>query len=115
MSTVSPRRTIFNNISLTVEQSGEEPQLFPLGVRRYGLKRLRLRTLCPHDVVGLCAHKGTMWMSNDRVPLKNFESPYGGGVSSLAGVAGDPPLVMFPVRTRLSLCYTEPALADGHI
>ena len=38
-----------------------------------------------------------MWMPNDRVPLKNVESPYGGGVSSLPGAAGDPPAVMFPV------------------
>ena len=40
------------------------------------------RPECPHDVVGLRVHKGTMWMSNDRVPLKNVESPYGGGVIS---------------------------------
>ena len=39
------------------------------------------RRECPHDVVGLHAHKGTMWMLNDGVPLKNVESPYGGGVS----------------------------------
>ena len=36
-------------------------------------------------------------MSNDRAPLKKFESPYGGGVSSLPGAAGDLPPVMFPV------------------
>ena len=52
---------------------------------------------CPHDVVGLRPHKGTMWMSNDRVPLENVESPYGGGVSSLPGAAGDLLPVMFPV------------------
>ena len=46
------------------------------------------RRQCPHDVVGLCAHQGTMWMSNDHVPLKNIESLYGGGVSSLPGAAG---------------------------
>ena len=39
------------------------------------------RRECPHDVVGLHVRKGTMWMSNDGVPLKNVESPYGGGVS----------------------------------
>ena len=55
------------------------------------------RRECPHDAVGLRAHKGTMWMLNDCVPLKNIESPYGGGVSSLPGAAGDPPPVMFPV------------------
>ena len=38
-----------------------------------------------------------MWMSNDRVPLENVESPYGGGVSSLPGAAGDLLPVMFPV------------------
>ena len=43
---------------------------------------------CPHDVVGLRPHDGTMWMSNDRVPLKKFESLYGGGVS-LHGASGD--------------------------
>ena len=55
------------------------------------------RCECPHDVVGLRAHKGTIWMSNKCVPLKNVESPYGGGVSSLPGAARDPPPVMFPV------------------
>ena len=56
---------------------------------------------CPHDVVGLRPHKGTMWMSNDRVPLENVESSYGGGVSSLPGAAGDLFTVMFPVAPVL--------------
>ena len=56
---------------------------------------------CPHDVVGLRPHDGTMWMPDDRVPLKKFESPYGGGVSSLPGAAGDLPPVMFPVAPVL--------------
>ena len=55
------------------------------------------RRECPHDVVGLRAHKGTMWMSNVCVPLKNVESPFGEGVSSLPGAAGDP----FPVAPVL--------------
>ena len=59
------------------------------------------RRECPHDVVGLRAHKGTMWMSTDRVPLKNIELPYGGGVSSLPVAAGDHPPVMFPVAPVL--------------
>ena len=42
-----------------------------------------------------------MWMSNDRVPLKKVESPYGGGVSSLPGAARDPSPVMFPVAPVL--------------
>ena len=35
------------------------------------------------------------------MPLKNIESPYGGGVSSLPGAAGDPSPVMFPVAPVL--------------
>ena len=46
-----------------------------------------------------------MWMSNDRVPLENVESPYGGGVSSFPGASGDLLPVMFPVAPVL--------LADG--
>ena len=42
-----------------------------------------------------------MWMSNDRVPLENVESPYGGGVSSLPSAAGDLLPVMFPVAPVL--------------
>ena len=55
----------------------------------------------PHDVVGLHAHTGTMWMSNDCVPLKKVESPYEGGVSALLGAAGGPPPAMFPVALAL--------------
>ena len=47
------------------------------------------------------AHKGTMWMSNDCVPLKNVESPYGGGVSPVLGAAGGPHPAMFPVTPAL--------------
>ena len=42
-----------------------------------------------------------MWMSNDCVPLKNVESPYGGGVSPLLGAAGGRPPAMFPVAPAL--------------
>ena len=59
------------------------------------------RRECPHDVVGLHAHKGTMWMSNDGVPLNNVESPYGGGVSPLLGAAGVCTPAMFPVVPAL--------------
>ena len=44
---------------------------------------------------------GTMWMLNDCVPLKNVESPYGGGVLPLPGAAGGPPPAMFPVAPAL--------------
>ena len=59
------------------------------------------RRECPHDVVGLHAHTGTVWMSNDCVPLKNVASPYGGGVSALLGAAGGPPPAMFPAMPAL--------------
>ena len=51
---------------------------------------------CPHDVVGLRLQKGTMWMSKDRVPSMNIESPYGEGVSSLHGATGSFLPVKFP-------------------
>ena len=101
------------------------------------------RRECPHDVVGLHEHNGTLWMSSDCV-LKNVESPYGGGVSPLLGAAGGPSPAMFPVAPALlaegpqlgpwqfavvrvdetpagdssgqdSPCATEPAAADGYI
>ena len=59
------------------------------------------RRECPHDVVELHAHKNTMWMSNDGVPLKNIESPYGGGVSPLLGAAGVCTPAMFPVAAAM--------------
>ena len=58
--------------------------LFPGGSTVWTEQTLAEDTLereCPHDVVGLRPHDGMMWMSNNRVPLKKFESPYGGGVS----------------------------------
>ena len=95
--TVSPRQTIIDDVSQAVGQSVGGPQLvFPGGSTVW-----TEQTWCPHDVVGLRTHDGTMWMSNDRVPLKKFESPYGGGVSSLPSAAGDLPPVMFPVAPVL--------------
>ena len=84
VSTVPPRRTIFDDVSLAVEQSGEEPPLVSSGCLIVRIEKALAedtrRRECPHAVVGLHAHKGTVWMSNDCVPLKNVESPYGGGV-----------------------------------
>ena len=79
-------------VYLAVEQSGEEPLLVSSGCSTVRTEKASAedthRRECPHDVVGLHVHKGTMWMSNDCVPLKNVESPYGGGVSPLLGAAG---------------------------
>ena len=98
VSTVSPRRTIIDDVSLAVEQSGEEPPLVSSGCSTVQTEKASAedthRRECPHDVVGLHAHKGTMWMSNDCVP-------YGGGVSPLLGAAGRPPPAMFPVTPAL--------------
>ena len=71
------------------------------------------RRECPHDVVGLHEHKGTVWMSSDCVPLKNVESPYGGGVSPLLGAAGGPPPAMFPVVP--ALLAEEPQLGPWQV
>ena len=49
--TVSPRRTIFDDIYLAVEQSGGDLSWFPPGVRQCGPKRLRLRTLLDVSVL----------------------------------------------------------------
>ena len=105
VSTVSPRRTIFDDVYLAVEQSGEEPPLVSSGCSTVQTEKASAedthRRECPHDVVGLHAHTGTMWMSNDCVSLKNIESLYGGGVSALLGAAGGPPPAMFPVAPAL--------------
>ena len=45
---------------------------------------------------GIRPRTGTIGMSEDRVPVRNIESPYGGGVWSLPGAAGNLLLVKFP-------------------
>ena len=103
MPTVSPRRTIIDDISQAVEQSGGGggPQLVPSGGSTVRTEKTPAEDTpgreCPHDVFGLPPHKGTMWMSNDRVALESIESLYGGGVSSLPGANGDLLPVMFLV------------------
>ena len=51
---------------------------------------------CPHDDFGIRPQTGTIGMSEDRVPVRNIESPYGGGVRSLPGAAGNFLPVKFP-------------------
>ena len=64
VSTVSPRRTIFDDVSLAVEQSGEEPQLVSSGCSTVRTEKASAedthRRECPRDVVGSRTHKGTM-------------------------------------------------------
>ena len=105
VSTDPRRRTVLNDVSVSVEQPREEPTLV-------SSKGLTVQTghasaedthnqECSHDVVGLYANKGTIWNTDDRVPQKDVKSPYGGGVSPLPGAAGGPPLAMFPVAPAL--------------
>ena len=105
VSTDPPQRTILDDVSVAIEQPGEEPLLISSGCSTVRTEKASAedthRREYPHDVVGLHAHMGTMWMPDDCVPLKNVESPYGGGVSPLPGAAGDPPPAMFPVTPAL--------------
>ena len=100
-----PPWTILDDVSVAVEQPGEELPLVSSGCLTVRTEKASAedthRWECPHDVVGLHAHTGTMWMSDDCVPLMNVESPYGGGVLPLPGAAGGPPPAMFPVAPVL--------------
>ena len=55
---------------------------------------------CSHDVVGLCAHKGTMCNTDDRVPRKLIKSQYEGGVLN------PPPPPVLPEGT-LRRCFQK--------
>ena len=107
VSTVSPRRMKIDDVSEAVEQSGGGggPQLVPSGVSTVWTEKTLAEDTpgceCPHDVVGLRPQEGTMWMSKDRVPSMNIESPYGGGVSSLPGATGSLLPVKFPAAPVL--------------
>ena len=117
VSTDPPRRAILNDVSVTVEHPGEEPSLVSSRCSTVQTGPASAedthRQECPHDVIGLHAHKGTMWMSDDCVPLKNVKSPYGGGVSPLPGAAGGPPPAMFPVAP--ALLVDEPQLDSWQV
>ena len=96
---------------MAVEQPGEEPPL--VSSRCSTVQTEKASAEDTHDVVGLHTHKGTMWMSDDCVPLKNVESPYGGGVSPLPGAARGPPPAMFPVAP--ALLAEEPQLGSWQV
>ena len=111
VSTDPPRRTIRNDVSVDVDPR-DEPSF--VSSKRSTLQTGQAlaedthRQECLHDVIGLHANKGTMWMSDDCAPLKNVKSPYGGGVLPLPGAAGGPPPAMFPVAP--ALLVDEPQL-----
>ena len=107
VSTDPRRRTVLHDDAVSVEQPREEPMLVsPTGSTVQTGQASAEDTHnqeCSHDVVGLYAHKGTMWNTDDRVPQKDIKSPYGGGVSTLPGAAGGPPPAMFPVAPALPI------------
>ena len=67
---------------------------------------------CSHDVVGLYAHKGTMWITDDRVPQKNIKLPCGGGLTLPGAAVGLLP-AMFPVASALPI--DEPQLDSWQV
>ena len=95
VSTHPRRRTVLHDVSVSVEQPREEPTLVSPTCSTVQTGQASADDThnqeCSHDVVGLCAHMGTMWNTDDRVPQKDIKSPYGGGVSTLPGAAGGPP------------------------
>ena len=83
-SPVPRRRIVTHDVILSVEQPREEPTLVShtSSTVQTGQALAENRPLqgCSHDVVGLCAHKGTMCNTNDRVLRKLIKSQYEGGV-----------------------------------
>ena len=112
-----PRRWIvLHDVFVSVEHPREEPTL----VSHTGSTVQTGQALaedthiqeCSHDVVGLYAHKGTMWNTDDCVPQKNIKSPYGRGLLTLPGAGGHPP-AMFPVASALPI--DEPQLDSWQV
>ena len=113
MSTVSPQPMTIDDVFQTEEESGGGPQLTPPpppppGVSTEWTDEIMAEDTsereCPYDDIGIRPRAGTIEMSEDRVPTRNIESPYGGGVRSLPG-AGNLLPVKFPTAPVL--------LADG--
>ena len=110
MSTVSSQPMTIDGVFLTVEQSGGGPQLTPPPrVSTEWTDEIMAEDTsereCPHDDIGIRPRAGTIEMSEDQVPTRNIESPYGGGVRSLPGATGYLLPVKFPTAPVL--------LADG--
>ena len=103
VSTVSPQRMRTDDVFQTVEQSGGGSMVVSPGASAECTEWIIAEDIpgwvCPHDDIGLRPRMGTIGMSEDGVPARNIESPYGGGVQSLPGAAGN----CFPV-----MCSTVP-------
>ena len=117
VSTDPRRRIVLHNVIVSVEQPREEPTLVShtgsIVQTGQALAEDSLIQECSHDVVGLYAHKGTMWNTDDRVPQKDIKSPYGRGVLTLPGAAGGHPPAMFPVASALPI--DEPQLDSWQV
>ena len=100
VSTVSPQRMRTDDVFQTVEQSGGGSLVIPPGASAECTERIIAEDTpgreCPHDDFGLRPRTGTIGMSEDGVPIRNIESPYGGGVRSLPGATRNCLPVMFP-------------------
>ena len=87
VSTDPRRRIVLHDVIVSVEQPREESTLVShtgSTVQQALAEDTHIQE-CSHDVVGLYAHKGTMWNTDDRVPQKDIKSPYGRGVLTLPG------------------------------
>ena len=117
VSTDPRRRTVLHDVFVSVEQPREEPTLVsPTGSTVQTGQASAENTHnheCSHNAIGLYAHKGTMWNTDDRVPQKDIKSPYGGRVLTLLGAAGGPPPAMFPVASALPI--DEPQLDSWQV
>ena len=91
---------ITDDVFQTVEQSGGGSPLIPPRVSTEWTEKIMAEDTpgreCPHDDFGIRPRTGTIGISEDGVPIKNIESPYGGGVRSLPGAAGNRLPMMFP-------------------
>ena len=83
VSTVSPQRMITDDVFQTVEQSGGGSLLIPPGASAECTERMMAGDTpgreCPHDDFGIRQRTGTRGISEDGVPIRNIESPYGEG------------------------------------
>ena len=101
VSTVSPQRMITDDVFQTVEQSSGGSLLAPPGALAECTERTMAEDThgreCPHDDdFGLRPRTRTIGISEDGVPIRNIQSPYGGGVWSLPGATGNCLPVMVP-------------------
>ena len=117
VSTDPRRRIVLYDVIVSVEQPREEPTLVSHTDSTAQTGQVLAEDThiqeCSHDVVGLYAHKGTMWITDDRVPQKNIKLPCGGGVLTLPGAAGGLLPAMFPVASALPI--DEPQLDSWQV